>query len=475
MNRTALFLLVITFIVGALSQQRCDVNYGTFAGGIAFQLAQSQGFFNLFNVSVCVFPITSSVVGYQNLSNGQFDIISSATDNVYTRYFNFPAFRQNVTLLDTTSESNLQIIAGGATINTWEDFRNGTFVVDSPTSGLVILLRRALAIRNLFFERGDFNFISLGSSPQRFQYIFDGTNGTVGGVLSVPYSANLLASNNTFYQGRVKAIGLINNEILPVAGSSQQSTPQALNNATKFEYISRLIAGYLLGRRFLAQPQNREAVLNLIRSQNTTQFEPAIQLIYNQSVDPIVGEISPSLRFTEVALKNGFFLKQIFGGAPYNNTNYQPAFTPGRGRLIDYSALDAAQAKLNAFIARFNTNTSNLDVCASSRIVPGRRFTINNYVGAVVNRTTQGCTPVVQGTFLNCTSDDYSPPANCVYNARTDSLTVVIDNEPGKLNRVYNTAIAVNDLCGTTRVINRTVTVSVFVFIPPEGCAVVRN
>jgi len=466
------YFIIALFVTYSSAQQQCDVNYGTFAGGIAFQIAQNQGFFRLFNVSVCVTPITSSVVGYQSLANGTLDIISSSTDNVYTRYFNYPAFRQNITLLDTTSEGNLQIIAGGSTINTWEDFRNGTFVVDSPTSGLATLLRRALAIRNLFLERGDFKFIAVGSSPARFAAIYNMTNGTVGGVLSIPYSANILASNGSYYEGKVKAIGLINDEILPIQGSSQQSTPQTLNNPAKFESISRLIAGYLLGRRFLAQPQNKPVVLNILRAQNLTNYEAAIELTYNALVDPIVGEISPSLTFTDVALKNGFFLKQVFGGSPYNNTNYQPAFTSGRGRLIDYSALNNAQTKLANFISRFNTNTTGLSTCAYS-FIPGATFTVNGFVSAVVNRTTAGCTPIVRGTFLNCTSDADATPASCVYNAATDSLSVSVKTALGQTSRIYNTAIQVNDLCGTTRIVNRSVTVYSTIFKP--GCTLLYD
>jgi len=449
-------MLVIAMIVLSSAQQ-CDVNYGTFAGGIAFQIAQDQGFFARFNVSVCVFAITSSTTGYQNLNSGVYDIISSSTDNVYTRYFNYPTYQQNITLLDTTSESNLQIIAGGSTINTWEDFRNGTFAVDSPTSGLVILLRRALAIRNLFFERGDYRFVTVGSSPGRFQYIVDRVNGTVGAVLSIPYSANILASNNTYYGNSVKAIGLINNEILPIQGSSQQSTPQALNNPTKFENIVRLISGYLLGRRFLAQPQNKPTVLSIIRAQNITNYEPAIQLIYNSSVDPVVGEVGGDLKFTPVALKNGFFLKQVFGGAPYNNTDYEPAFTPGRGRLIDYSALDAAQARVAAFVAQFRVeNPSSLN----NRFLGfnGLKRTVNQFASAVVNLTRGSCTRVVQATFLNCTSDIDAPPSYCQYNAQQDALTVQISNAPLSLSRTYTGYIRVNDLCGTTRIVSRNVT-----------------
>jgi hypothetical protein len=461
-----------SFIVAALvaalglfnvvDAQQCDLRVGYFSQTQTLYQAQQQGFFAKTGINICSAAVQGSVEAYEGLVVGRYEVLQSATDNGLSRFYLPSAYPgQDVTLLGQMDGSALQILATRWEIETVEDLRGKNVLVDSPVSGLIFNLRRKLALHNLYYPR-DFNMVQAGASrfPSLRQgwYVANGVNTSIHAALITAPDSTRVIYNPDVYHGQVRNLGVIADDVAPTAGTSLQTDPHHLLNATKADNIHRFMAAMLMSRAFVRNPKNAATIKQgLMSLQSLTAAEA--ELSYNMGItDPIVGEMGEDFTFGRLAFGNSAFLKAIFDDR-YNNSNYGEAyFNTGAGKLINYAPRDQGKiiaAQLSAVTVSNNPHT-NMCIYPANK---GYSYTIENAVARLQASVSGGCKNL-EVSFVSCASNDaYAAPIQCTYDAASDRVTISTDLAAGQSSRQYVITYSVVDACSYDEQITQIVTV----------------
>jgi ABC-type nitrate/sulfonate/bicarbonate transport system substrate-binding protein len=498
MNRIGVFSLCVLLMMCSVYGQTCTtaqcpvangpyhLKVGFFSQASTFWNAQAQGFLSKAGINMCSCAVSGSVGAYGGLASGGYDLILSATDNAFTRYF-YPANTpgQNVTLIGLLENSALQMLGVAWNITQISDLRGKNIIVDSPTSGLIFGLRRMLAVYNLYYPR-DFNMVASGATATRFNALRNGffddpiTGQRVSihaAVLTSPFTNQVLTGQ---HDGFIRSLGLIKDDAAPIPGTSLQVDPKTLSNPTKTDAITKFMAAMLLSRAYISNPANRVDVINQVKiAQSLTQAQAEIE--YAQKItEPLTGEVGVDFSFSRLALSNAAFFKATFRNEadpndPFNNVDYGSAYSAnGPGKFIDYSVRDAgltlAQSLSVINVAITNKPEYN-DICvypANS----GYFYTVNNAIGGLQASTSGGCkNPAVTFTSCSAVNDPTSAPIDCNYNAATDVLTIKAATAANVNSRQYKVVYTVKDACAYTRVVEQVVTVNTGA---SSGCVDIR-
>ncbi len=314
------------------------IQYGAFTRSVAFIEAQQQGFFAKEGLSVCYNQVTSSTQQFTSLLAGQYDIVSTTADNVVNRYVNSQIPVQLVDGID--QGDGLDLIVNTANgINTIADLKGKTVAVDAPNSGYVYALEKILSQNGLSLANNDYSLQVIGGSLQRFNAISAGQTATgdpvYATILGTPFS------EQARYVSTLSDVAHFSSSVAPYQGSSLATTQTyAQANSTT---LTNFITATILGRRFAANPANKNTVIADIASTFSVSTQIATN-IYTDSQSYVNGEnINEALN--PLGLINTIKLRQEFGGFTTAVTNPVPLVRPGKTALYDDEYWKAACAQ----------------------------------------------------------------------------------------------------------------------------------
>lgn len=118
-------------------------------------VAQPFGFFPAVESNVTYLQIANSQVGYANLLNGAYDLLTGTVDNVVNLRLNS---NSSVTALGQLDGGPDLVLASVENITTVQQLRGESIIVDSPTSGYSFLLRKLLLLNGLLIQNNDYSF-----------------------------------------------------------------------------------------------------------------------------------------------------------------------------------------------------------------------------------------------------------------------------------------------------------------------------
>jgi len=310
----------------------------------------------------------------------------------------------------------------------------------------------------LFYERGDFGLIPQGAN--RFPSLYagwavsGGVNYSIAGtVVSPPQGIDLLYDPN-FYAPQVRSLGALTDYILPLAGGSPQTRPETVADSVKGPKVVKVLAALMLANRFAKNPANKPFLLNLIAAANPTRPADYVSLTYDYSYGPLSG-LSTDFTFNKFGLLNAAYIKQQFGGAPFNTTDYTDLLTSGPGHLINYGPRDQA-LQLVQSIQQINLNINSGDVDYNDQCVfpsKDKYITIPGLAAGLRAKVTGGCLAPsnITVTLTGCTSNStYFFPAQCVYDAASDILTFNGDVDQSEKARYFFISYVITEPCGAS-------------------------
>jgi ABC-type nitrate/sulfonate/bicarbonate transport system substrate-binding protein len=211
--------------------------------------AESQGFYKKRGLEVELIPTPTSDELRNGLAEGRYDIAHAAVDNA-------------VAQVETTTV-DLFVFMGGNSgnnslfvqpeINSYDDLRGKTVVVDSPKTAFAILLYKMLDVKGV--KQGEYKVNGVGATHLRYQAMLKDRANAAAGILSPPLS---VAAENA----GLKNMGAVVDVIGPYqsdAGFVLRSWAKA-NEDTLIRYIQANIEGI----RWALNPANRPALTELL-------------------------------------------------------------------------------------------------------------------------------------------------------------------------------------------------------------------
>ncbi|KAF2222835.1 hypothetical protein BDZ85DRAFT_262542 [Elsinoe ampelina] len=330
------------------TKQLDNINLGSFTPTASYILAQELGLFPSQGLNVSYLLIPNSTFAYNQLLTGGYDVLFGAIDNILNRRFNQNLNLSAVAQIDAGPDYAIYGVPG---INTVQDLKGKSLLVDSPVSGFAYLVRKILSLYGLRIESGDYNFTAVGGTPFRYDALVNGTfagQPTYATLLTWPFSAYANALPST---RRLNILTRVSDLVAPYTSTCVTASGRGLANPVTRDKIVRFTAALLDANRFLASTRRKDkdcARKIIIRFLNVTDAVGAAE--YAAITDLVTGEITRgqkgNLTVDQVGTINVINERLEFGAFPNVTAGFDfvEAIKPGPGKVVDDAVLKEAVA-----------------------------------------------------------------------------------------------------------------------------------
>ncbi len=250
---------------GAQQKQLREIRMSVFTVDAANTVARAQGLFAAEGLDVKVSHTPSSTAQMRGLSNGSFDIVSTAFDNVLGWSGREGA---EIVALAQTLDTVMLPLYVRPEIHDWSDLRGKKLAADAVDTAYALVLRRILLEHGLDLDRGDYELVGVGATEHRLNSMIKGE--TFAGILNRPYDA------------KGEQAGLVRfgdqRSVLP----NYTATVLAVNRAWAEKNRDTVVAflrAWLAGKRWVNDPANREEATKLVAADQKLNPKAAAQRV----------------------------------------------------------------------------------------------------------------------------------------------------------------------------------------------------
>ena len=249
-----------------------------------------HGYFAGEGLDVDVTPTPNSTEQMRGVSQGKFEIVSTAFDNVLAW-----SGREGAEIIAVAQISDKTVLPVFVRpeIKTWNDLKGKKLAADAVDTAFALVLRRVLLANGLDMTKGDYELVALGATGARFESMLKGE--TFAGILTSPFDTKALDAG-------LRRIG-DSKEVLP----DYPNTIFAVNREWAQKNRDTLVAylrAWLKGMSWVKDPENREAAIKLVGSE--------LKLNPKQAADS-VDELSPTGNLNLPGLQVVLDLRNQFG------------------------------------------------------------------------------------------------------------------------------------------------------------------
>src|SRR5262249_26999790 len=226
----------------------------------------------------------------RGLSQGKFDIVSTAFDNVLAWSGREGA---EIVAIAQISDKTVLPVFVRPEIKNWSDLKGKKLAADAVDTAFALVLRRVLLANGLDMTKGDYELVALGASGARLESMIKGE--TYAGVFSPPSDAKAIAAG-------LRRIG-DSREVLP----DYPNTVLAVNREWAQKNRETLVAylrSWLKGMSWVKDPANREEAVKLLESELKLNPKAAAESIE---------ELSPTGNLNLPGLESVLKLRTEFG------------------------------------------------------------------------------------------------------------------------------------------------------------------
>jgi ABC-type nitrate/sulfonate/bicarbonate transport system substrate-binding protein len=258
--RLAVFGLTITLaIAGSLAELRAQtkelkkIRLSVFRIDAATLAARARGVFAAEGLEVDITLTPNSTVQMRGLSKGDFEVVSTAFDNVLA--WSAREGAEIVAVAQISDKTVLPVFVRPEII-TWSDLKGKKLAADAVDTAFALVLRRVLLANGLDMNRGDYELVALGATGARLDSMIKGE--TFAAVLSAPFDLKALDAG-------MRRIG-DSREVLP----DYPNTIFAVNRDWALKNRATLLAflrGWLAGLGWVKTPANRAEAIKLVGTQ----------------------------------------------------------------------------------------------------------------------------------------------------------------------------------------------------------------
>ena len=185
-----LFTLLMAFSIGASHAQQKELRklrLNVFRTDAATVAARARGLFAAEGLEVDITTTPNSTDQMRGISNGIYDIASTAFDNVLAWSGREGA---EIVAVAQISDRTVLPVFVRPEIKSWSDLKGKKLAADAVDTAFALVLRRILLENGLDLNRGDYELVALGATGQRLESMVKGE--TFAGILTPPFDTKAM-------------------------------------------------------------------------------------------------------------------------------------------------------------------------------------------------------------------------------------------------------------------------------------------
>ncbi|HET7008240.1 MAG TPA: ABC transporter substrate-binding protein [Candidatus Binatia bacterium] len=215
--------------------------------------ARAQGLFATEGLEVESIVTLNSTEQMRGLSQGRFDIVSTAFDNVLAWSGREGA---EIVAIAQISDKTVLPVFVRPEIKTWSDLKGKKLAADAVDTAFALVLRRVLLANGLDMTKGDYELLALGTTGARLESMIKGE--TFAGVLNSPFDGKALEAGMRRMGDSRTVLPDYPNTIFAVAREWAQQ-----NRDT----VVGFLRAWLESGAWVKDPANRDAAIKLLSAE----------------------------------------------------------------------------------------------------------------------------------------------------------------------------------------------------------------
>ena len=289
----SLLTLVMVFFTGASHAQQKELRklrLNVFRTDAATAVARARGLFAAEGLEVAITTTPNSTDQMRGISQGTYDIASTAFDNVLAWSGREGA---EIVAVAQISDRTILPVFVRPEIKSWSDLKGKKLAADAVDTAFALVLRRILLEHSLDLNRGDYELVALGATGQRLESMAKGE--TFAGILNPPFDAKAIDAG-------LRRLG-DSREVLPDYPNTIFAVNREWGQKNRDVLVAYLRA-WLAGMRWVKDPANREEAVKLVESE--LKLSP-------KAAAGSVEELSPTGKLNLPGLETVLKLRTQFG------------------------------------------------------------------------------------------------------------------------------------------------------------------
>ena len=303
-------LTLMAFSIGTSNAQQKELRklrLNVFRIDAATVAARGRGLFAAEGLEVAITSTPNSTDQMRGISNGTYDIASTAFDNVLAW-----SGREGAEIVAVAQISDRTIfpVFVRPEIKDWNDLKGKKLAADAVDTAFALVLRRILLDHGLDFNRGDYELVALGATGLRLESMVKGE--TFAGILNAPFDTKAMEAG-------MRRIG-DSRDVLPDYPNTIMAVQRDWAQKNRNVLVAYLRA-WLAGIRWIKDPANREEAVKLVGSELKLSPKAAAESV--EELSP-TGKLNLSGLETVLKLRTqfGFKLKMGDNLATYYDPDY---------------------------------------------------------------------------------------------------------------------------------------------------------
>lgn len=215
--------------------------------------AQARGLFAAEGLEVETILTPNSTEQMRGLSQGKFEMVSTAFDNVLA--WSGREGTEIVAIAQISDRTVLPVYVRPE-INTWSDLKGKKLAADAVDTAFALVLRRILLANGLDLTKGDYELVALGATGARLDSMIKGD--TFAGVLNSPFDAKALAAGMKFMGDSRAVLPDYPNTIFAVGKEW---------GAKNRDAVLAFLRAWLRSSAWVKDPANREEAIKIVEQQ----------------------------------------------------------------------------------------------------------------------------------------------------------------------------------------------------------------
>jgi ABC-type nitrate/sulfonate/bicarbonate transport system substrate-binding protein len=260
-----LFSLIAQSASGQQKEMR-KIRLSVFRIDAAMVAAKINGYFAGEALEPEITQTANSTDQMRGLSQGKFEIVSTAFDNVLAWSGKEGA---DIIAIAQISDKTVLPLFVRPEISDWSDLKGKKLAADAVDTAFALVLRRILLAHGLDLAKGDYELLALGATGARLESMTNGE--TFAGILTPPFDAKALAAG-------MRRIG-DSKEVLP----DYPNTVLATNNEWAQKNRDTVVAylrAWLKGMAWVKDPANRDTAVKIVGAElklNPKQAQDSVE------------------------------------------------------------------------------------------------------------------------------------------------------------------------------------------------------
>jgi len=226
------------------------IRLNVFRTDAATVAARVHGYFAAEGLDVEITATPNSTDQMRGVSQGKFEIASTAFDNVLAWSGREGA---EIVAVAQISDRTVLPVFVRPEIKTWNDLKGKKLAADAVDTAFALVLRRVLLANGLDMTKGDYELVALGATGARLESMIKGE--TYAAILNPPFDAKALAAG-------MRRIG-DSKEVLPDYPNTILAVNREWGQKNRDTLVSYLRA-WLKGMSWVKEPANREAAIKMV-------------------------------------------------------------------------------------------------------------------------------------------------------------------------------------------------------------------